>query len=94
MPTTGPAAPTNLVATAASSSQINLNWTDNANNEDGFQIHRKVGGVWTVIATVGPDAMSFTDTGVKAGTTYNYVVRAYNKGHYSPFTNNVMVTTP
>src|SRR6266508_2933382 len=35
-----PAAPSNLAATAVSSSQINLSWTDNATNEDGFQIER------------------------------------------------------
>jgi hypothetical protein len=35
-----PAAPTNLTATAASSSQINLSWTDNSNNETGFKVER------------------------------------------------------
>ncbi len=35
-----PAAPSNLVATAFSASQINLTWTDNATNETGFTIQR------------------------------------------------------
>ncbi len=35
-----PAAPSNLTATAASSTQINLTWTDNASSEDGFKIER------------------------------------------------------
>src|SRR6266498_3395260 len=35
-----PAAPSNLAATAVSSSQINLSWTDNATTEDGFTIER------------------------------------------------------
>ena len=37
-PTPTPAAPSGLSATAVSSSQINLAWTDNANNETGFKI--------------------------------------------------------
>ena len=41
--TTPPAAPTNLAATAVSSSQINLTWTDNDNNEQGFKIERCTG---------------------------------------------------
>src|SRR5882724_1773994 len=39
-PTPTPAAPSNLTATAVSSSQINLAWTDNASNETGFKIER------------------------------------------------------
>src|SRR4029453_18764860 len=35
-----PAAPTNLTATALSSSQINLSWTDHSNNETGFKVER------------------------------------------------------
>src|SRR6266404_1780621 len=34
------AAPSNLAATAFSSSQINLTWQDNAGNESGFKIER------------------------------------------------------
>ncbi len=39
-PTTNPAAPSALVATAVSSSQINLVWRDNATNEQGFRVER------------------------------------------------------
>jgi hypothetical protein len=34
-PPTPPAAPSNLTATASSSSQINLSWSDNASDETG-----------------------------------------------------------
>ena len=42
-----PKAPTNLAATAVATNQVNLSWTDNATNEDGFKIERApdAGGV-------------------------------------------------
>src|SRR6185436_8231411 len=45
---TAPAAPSNLAASAASSSQINLSWRDNSANESGFIIQRALssGGPW------------------------------------------------
>ena len=49
-----PVAPSNLTATAASRSQINLSWKDNSNNEQGFKIERSTDNVnFTQIATVG-----------------------------------------
>src|SRR6185436_6439139 len=75
-----PAAPSGLTATAVSSTQINLSWTDNANNESGFRIERKTGagGTYAEIATVGANVTSYSNTGLSAGTTYYYRVRAYN----------------
>ena len=59
------AAPTNLVAMAVSTSQINLTWTDNATNETGFKIERCKGATCTnfaQIATVGANATSYRNT--------------------------------
>jgi hypothetical protein len=39
-----PAAPTNLVATTVSTSQVNLTWTDNATNETGYAVKRSTDG--------------------------------------------------
>lgn len=44
-PTPGPAAPTDLTATAVSSSRIELRWTDNATTETGFKLERSLDGV-------------------------------------------------
>ena len=78
-PAQTPAAPTSLLATAISSSQIALSWTDNATNESGFQIQRSSNGVsFTLIASIGANVTTYTDNGRTAATTYYYRVRAFN----------------
>jgi hypothetical protein len=96
---TPPAAPTALGAEAVSSSQINLAWTDNANNEDGFKIERCTGSCssgndFAQIATVGPNVTTYPNTGLAANTTYFYRVRAYNSVGDSSYSNTVSATTP
>jgi predicted MPP superfamily phosphohydrolase len=85
---TAPAAPSALVATAVSSSQITLTWTDNANNESGFKIERSTNGVtYTQIATVGANVTTYADTGLARNKTYRYRVRATGTGGDSAYTN-------
>jgi hypothetical protein len=91
-----PSAPSGLLATPVSSSQVSLSWTDNANNETGFKIERKTGagGTYSQIATPGANATSYPDTGLAAGTTYYYRVRANNASGDSPYSNEANATTP
>lgn len=71
--------PTNLAASATSSTQISLTWTDNATGEDGYKIERKSSGSdFIQIAATGTDATSFTDTSLSEATLYTYRVRAFN----------------
>jgi hypothetical protein len=81
---------------SVSSSQINLNWTDQSNNETGFQIERKtgVGGTYSQIGTVGANVTTYSDTGLTAGTTFVYRVRSFNAGWNSSYSNDVIATTP
>jgi Galactose oxidase-like, Early set domain/Fibronectin type III domain/Kelch motif len=93
-PTPTLAAPTNLTATAVSSSQINLSWTDRSNNETGFEVYRsRRGRSFKRIATVGANVTTYADTGLTASTTYRYRVRAYNSGGNSAYSNIVSATT-
>jgi hypothetical protein len=72
-------APTDLTTSSNSSSGVSLTWTDNATGEDGYNVERETGsGPFTVLATLGPDSTSFTDTTASTGTAYTYRVTAFN----------------
>src|SRR5260221_4858427 len=91
-----PATPTNLIATAISTSQISLTWNEALTNGGATQIsiERKtgVGGTYAVIAQVA-NALSYMDTNLTAGTTYYYQVRAINLTQWSPYSNETNATT-
>jgi len=88
-----PAAPTSLTATAASNTQINLIWEDNAGNETGYKIERSTDNYnWTELTTTSADATSYNNTGLSEGTTYYYRVRATNGNGDSAFTSSASAT--
>jgi C1A family cysteine protease len=83
-----PAAPSNLVTAVISSSEIDLTWQDNADNETGFKIERKEGaGSFIQIDTVGANVTTYPDTGLSDDVIYCYRVRAYNVGGDSGYSN-------
>jgi len=89
-----PAAPTNLTATAVSSSRINLAWTDNATNEAAFKVERSTDGVTFVqIAILPANATSYPNAGLSAGTAYYYRLRAYDGPNNSAYSNTASATT-
>jgi hypothetical protein len=86
--------PSGLTATAASATQINLAWTDNSTNEDGFEIDRSPdGSSWSLIHTTAANATSYNNTGLSEGTTYYYRVRATNTGGDSNYTSTANALT-
>lgn len=92
-PPTLPADPSNLAATATSSSAIALTWTDNATDESGYYVERLAGATWSRIATLGANVTGYTNTGLTAGTSYSYRVQAYNGAGASGYTNTATATT-
>ena len=90
-----PVAPSNLTGVVASSTQINLSWTDNSTNETGFKVERKTGtGTYAAIGTTATDVSTFNDTGLTPSTTYTYRVYSFNAvGNSLTYSNEVTVTT-
>src|SRR5258706_1020136 len=79
-PTSIPAAPTGVSATANSSNQISLAWTDVATNETGYVVSSALssGGPFTSIANLGAGSDHYTNNGLSPSTTYYYRVQATN----------------
>jgi hypothetical protein len=76
-----PAAPSALTASATSSSNINLAWTDNSSDETGFAIERCVGAGcsnFAPLTTTAANATAYSDSGLAASTPYTYRVKAVN----------------
>ncbi|MDD5512216.1 MAG: C25 family cysteine peptidase, partial [Candidatus Omnitrophica bacterium] len=88
-PESGPAAPSNLTAVASSSSAINLNWTDNSTDEEGFKVERSLSGTggFAEVADLAAGTTSLIDPGLNANTTYYYRVRSYNDEGASRYSN-------
>jgi len=87
---TPPSTPTNLTATAVSTSQINLSWTASTDNVGvtGYKIFRNGSYLTSVTGT------SYSNTGLSPVTTYSYKVSAYDAaGNESGQSNQAVATT-
>ena len=80
-----------------SASEIDLTWTDNADNEIGFRIERAQldingnPGPYTVIAKALANTTTYTDYTTIPGWNYNYRVTAYNEAGDSQ--SNILLVT-
>ena len=82
------------LAVPALAAQLTLTWTDNATDELGFRIERRLNpsGSYSEVTTVGTNVTSYADTGVTAGQGYCYRVRAYNSAGNSGYSNEACGT--
>ncbi len=91
-------APTNLTATSASSSQINLTWgaaTETGGTISQYRIERCQGSGCSTFAQVATStSTSYNDAALTAATTYTYRVRASDaSGNTGPYSNVASATT-
>ncbi|MCG3111308.1 MAG: fibronectin type III domain-containing protein [Candidatus Manganitrophus sp. SB1] len=98
--TVAPSAPTNLTATPASGTQINLSWTASTDNVgvSGYWIERCTGATCTNFARVNTSLVAatiFNNLDLTSAATYRYRVQAADAaGNLSPFSAIVNATTP
>ncbi len=87
-----PVAPSYLNVTATGYNRINLSWTDNSNNETGFEIVRSTTllGTYIPVGITAANVTSFIDsTALNANTKYWYKIRAVNTVGVSNFISTV-----
>lgn len=89
-------APTHLTGSLVNGTSIRLQWTDNTNDETGFNVERSLGsgsGSFTVIVSTGSNVVEYTDSNLMANTTYTYRVRAVRDSDFSEPSNTFTLTT-
>lgn len=90
--------PSGLSALIITGTTLELRWTDNSTNEDGFYIMRQeVTGdtnstQWAVIETVTANTVVFYDSTVVIGESYGYRINAFNSIIESDFSNTVTIS--
>ena len=85
---TPPNAPSNLAATTASSSQINLSWTGSATSTATYTVFRN--GTAVASSLTGN---TYSDSGLTSSTTYSYTVVAIDAAGTSMASNTATATT-
>lgn len=94
-PVGSPAVPQNLVATAVSTTQINLSWNAVPAAET-IQIERSPNGTdgWNPIGTATGNATTYSDPNLNRNTRYFYRIRATNASGTGPYSNVSEAQTP
>jgi len=86
-----PDAPSGLSAMAGDTS-MQLNWTDNSNNEVSFVVQRDSGSGWILdYATVAADVTDYTDSGLTDGTYTYRIVARNDDGDSAPSNEDIAV---
>ena len=91
-----PTAPGNLVATASSTTQVNLTWSASFGTFDHYRVERSqnINGPYSLVGS-NVNTTSFTDTSAGSGITYLYRVQAADAANtsFSGYSNIDLATT-
>jgi glucosylceramidase len=94
---TSPSTPTNLTATAVSSSQISLSWTSSSAANATYSVFSSTTSGFTPSSSnqvaSGLSATTYSNTGLSSGTTYYYLVEAVSSAGTSSPSNQASATT-
>jgi murein DD-endopeptidase MepM/ murein hydrolase activator NlpD len=89
-PVTAPLAPGNFTLTP-NGQNVTLTWTDNASNEDGYQLYRNE----APLKTLSANASSYSDSNLAYGQAYSYKLYAFKGSLNSEaVTGTITLTAP
>lgn len=89
-----PVFPTGLTPLTVCNTSATLTWSDNSDNEDAFEIERRLGaGPFVTVGAVAANTVVFEQNDLTPGATYTFRVRATNGDGASLYSNEVTVTT-
>lgn len=82
-------APSDARANGKGPSEAEITWKDNSDGESGFEVWRRLGGEgyspWELATITAPNIQSFTDTGLKPSSKYQYKIRAVSESGRSDY---------
>jgi photosystem II stability/assembly factor-like uncharacterized protein len=86
-----PNPPTGLQVLSTAPGVVQLQWTDNATDEDAYYVEhsRLYNLAYEQVAALAANTVSFTDTGLVPGDRYFFRVRAGRGSNYSGYSNEV-----
>lgn len=80
-----------FLGTVLNAANLRLEWLDNSDNEDGFNVERKTGTAadaeFILISQTAADVVTYTDKAVEPGVVYTYRVAAFNQYGSSGYSN-------
>lgn len=89
-----PGGPGALTASALSTNQITLAWTDQSTNESSFRIERSTNGInFSEVASTPANVTNFLDGSLAPSRTFHYRVRARNSAGDSAYSAMAQATT-